>query len=86
MCAALAGGGALVDSPGIREFGLWHMEKQQIELGFREFRPLLGHCRFRDCQHQREPGCALQAALADGEIHPRRMESYRHIVSGLEDG
>ena len=82
----LPGGGALVDSPGIREFGLWHMERQQVEFGFREFRPLLGHCRFRDCRHQQEPGCALQAALAEGKIHPRRMESYRHIVAGLEDG
>ena len=55
-------GGALIDSPGIREFGLWHMEREQIERGFREFRPLLGLCKFRDCHHREEPGCAILAA------------------------
>jgi ribosome biogenesis GTPase len=81
----LPSGGALIDSPGIREFGLWHMEREQIESGFREFRPLLGHCRFRDCRHREEPGCALNAAVAAGEISERRMESYRHMVGSLQD-
>lgn len=79
-------GGSLVDSPGIREFGLWHMTRQQVEQGFREFRPLLGHCKFRDCQHQQEPGCALLAALESGQISAERLASYRHIVAELEDG
>ena len=82
----LPGGGALVDSPGIREFGLWHMTREKVEQGFREFRNLLGNCKFRDCRHQQEPGCALLAALDAGELSPRRMESYRYIVSQLEDG
>ena len=81
----LPSGGSLIDSPGIREFGLWHMSREQVEQGFREFRPLLGTCRFRDCRHVHEPGCALLAALADGVISQRRMDSYRHIVAGLED-
>ena len=68
-------GGELVDSPGIREFGLGHVSRQTIEEGFIEFRPLLGHCRFRDCKHDREPGCALLAALADGRIQEQRMHS-----------
>lgn len=78
-------GGALIDSPGIREFGLWHMEREQIEQGFREFRPLLGLCKFRDCHHREEPGCAILAAVAAGEISERRMDSYRLMVGSLED-
>ena len=81
----LPSGGSLIDSPGIREFGLWHMSREQVEQGFREFRPLLGTCKFRDCRHVHEPGCALLAALADGVISQRRMDSYRHIVARLED-
>lgn len=80
----LPGGGSLIDSPGIREFGLWHMGREQVELGFREFRRHLGHCRFRDCRHREEPGCAILAAVESGEISGQRMESYRRIVAGLD--
>lgn len=78
-------GGSLIDSPGIREFGLWHMTREQVEQGFREFRPLLGSCKFRDCQHQHEPGCAILAAAESGEISAGRLQSYRRIVASLED-
>jgi ribosome biogenesis GTPase len=78
-------GGTLIDSPGIREFGLWHMSKEQVEQGFREFLPLLGTCKFRDCQHEQEPGCAILGAVASGAIAERRMESYRYIVASLDD-
>jgi ribosome biogenesis GTPase len=61
------------------------MSREQVEYGFREFRPLLGHCKFRDCQHVHEPGCALLQALEDGVISQRRMDSYRHIVASLEE-
>ena len=81
----LAAGGDLIDSPGIREFGLWHMDRQQVERGFKEFDPLLGQCKFRDCQHQHEPGCALLEALQDGRISERRLASYRHIVASLQE-
>jgi ribosome biogenesis GTPase len=77
-------GGALIDSPGIREFGLWHMTREQVERGFREFRPFLGNCKFRDCQHRQEPGCAILSALEAGEISAGRLDSYRHIVNSLE--
>ncbi len=77
-------GGDLIDSPGIREFGLWHIDRQTLLEGFREFRPFLGYCRFRDCSHEQEPGCALQQALAEGRIEPRRMDSYRSILASLE--
>lgn len=76
-------GGELVDSPGIREFGLWHMDREQVLDGFIEFRPYLGHCKFRDCQHQSEPGCELLAALQRGEISQRRLASFEAIANSL---
>lgn len=78
-------GGDLIDSPGIREFGLWHIDHATLLEGFREFRPHLGLCRFRDCQHDQEPGCALREALEQGQIDPRRMESYRSILASLNE-
>lgn len=78
-------GGRLIDSPGIREFGLWHMNREQVERGFREFLPLLGTCKFRDCHHEQEPGCAILAALERGEVSTRRLKSYRYIVGSLEN-
>ena len=78
-------GGTLIDSPGIREFGLWHMSKAQVEQGFREFRALLGTCRFRDCQHEHEPGCAILDAAESGVVSATRLDSYRRIVASLED-
>jgi ribosome biogenesis GTPase len=81
----LACGGRLIDSPGIREFGLWHMNRAQVALGFKEFRPLLGNCKFRDCQHEREPGCAILQAVRAGAISEQRLASYRQIVASLEE-
>lgn len=78
-------GGDLIDSPGIREFGLWHITPAELLEGFIEFRPFLGHCRFRDCSHQQEPGCALKQALEDGHIDPVRMQSYQTILNSLDD-
>ncbi|OHC60359.1 MAG: ribosome small subunit-dependent GTPase A [Rhodocyclales bacterium RIFCSPLOWO2_02_FULL_63_24] len=74
-------GGTLIDSPGLQEFGLKHLTAQQIEFGFAEFRPFLGQCRFRDCQHDAEPGCAIKQALAEGIIHPRRLDHFRQFIS-----
>jgi ribosome biogenesis GTPase len=79
------GGGELIDSPGIREFGLGHVSRDDVEAGFIEFNDLLGTCRFRDCKHDREPGCALLKALEDGRVHPQRMASYRHILASLPE-
>lgn len=78
-------GGDLIDSPGIREFGLGHIERERIESGFIEFRPWLGRCRFRDCRHQQEPDCALREALAAGRISAQRMASFRTILADLEE-
>jgi ribosome biogenesis GTPase len=71
---------ALIDSPGLQEFGLGHLRRDEIEQAFPEFRPLLGHCRFRDCRHDREPDCALTAALRAGHIDPRRFAAYDRII------
>ena len=73
-------GGRLIDSPGIREFHLHHLPAPSVAAGFIEFQPYLGHCKFRDCQHDKEVGCALKAALDEGDISGVRFESYRRIV------
>lgn len=78
-------GGDLIDSPGIREFGMWHMDEAEVLEGFVEFRPFIGHCRFRDCQHQHEPGCALLKAVEDGEITEQRFRSYRMIINSMNE-
>lgn len=82
----LPNGGTLIDSPGLQEFGLKHLTPQQIEFGFAEFRPFLGQCRFRDCQHDAEPGCAIKQALAEGIIHPRRLDHFRQFISESRHG
>lgn len=79
----LPSGGDLIDSPGIRDFSLTHTNKEIIEQGFIEFEPFLGHCKFRNCTHQHEPGCALLKAIEDGKISLKRMNSYRHILESL---
>jgi len=78
-------GGQLIDSPGIREFGLWHMSAAEILEGFIELRPFIGHCRFRDCRHQQEPGCAIIKAYEQGIIGDKRMASYRHLRNSPND-
>ena len=70
----------IIDSPGMQEFGLHHLDAAGLESGFREFRPLLGQCRFRDCRHMTEPGCAIAAACERGEISEQRLASYRGLV------
>ncbi|CAA0081830.1 Small ribosomal subunit biogenesis GTPase RsgA [Zhongshania aliphaticivorans] len=76
-------GGSLIDSPGIREFALWNMDREKVLAGFIEFRPFLGLCRFRDCKHEHEPQCALLDAEAENKISPERMASYRQIIQSL---
>jgi ribosome biogenesis GTPase len=78
------GGGKLIDSPGIRDFGLWHLDAESIASGFREFRPFLGRCKFRDCTHLGDPGCAITAALAAGDICERRYASFCHLLQSIE--
>jgi ribosome biogenesis GTPase len=76
----LEGGGALIDSPGFQEFGLYHLSEGKLERAFPEFRPLLAHCRFYNCHHLHEPGCAILDALADGRIARGRHALYAQLV------
>lgn len=76
----LPAGGALIDSPGFQEFGLHHLTEGQLERAFVEFRPLLAHCRFYNCHHLHEPGCAVLHAVADGRIARERHALYAQLV------
>ncbi|GAP12308.1 ribosome small subunit-dependent GTPase A [Longilinea arvoryzae] len=70
-------GGAIIDTPGIREFGLWNVDGADLAYFFPELRPYLGKCRFgMDCRHQDEPGCAVRRAVTAGQISPYRYQSY----------
>ena len=80
----LPNGADVIDSPGIREFGLWHLDPASIAEGFVELRPFIGQCKFRDCQHQKEPGCAFKHALDNGNISKERFDSYWHMINSLE--
>jgi ribosome biogenesis GTPase len=73
-------GGTLIDSPGVRDFHLGKVEGMDLTSGFREFQAWLKQCRFNDCRHLTEPGCAVNAAVADGHILKRRMASYRRLL------
>jgi len=73
----LAVGGAIIDTPGIREFGLWDVDSADLALFFPEMRPFVGVCKFGlDCSHDQEPGCAIRRAVNAGEISPYRYQSY----------
>jgi ribosome biogenesis GTPase len=75
-------GGDLIDSPGVRDFRLGETAPADLARGFREFRPYLGLCRFQNCRHLSEPGCAVKAAVRKGEISERRLTSYTQLVNG----
>lgn len=80
----LSSGGWLGDSPGIREFGVWGVEKETLGEYFRDFEPYLGGCRFNTCTHSHEPECAVKEAVADGAIREARYDSYLRILESLE--
>lgn len=81
----ITGSGYIIDSPGVREFGLMKITAAEVLEGFIEFRPFIGHCKFRNCAHKNEPGCALLEALETGKIDPQRWQSYQRILASLED-
>lgn len=70
----------LIDVPGLQVFGLSHLNEEQILLAFPEFRPHLGDCRFRDCRHDQDPGCALQAAVAAEKATMPRLSLLRRLL------
>ena len=81
---ALPGGGMIVDMPGVRGLGLWESERG-LQAAFPDIVQLSEHCRFRDCAHENEPGCAVQEALRSGSLAPERLESYQHLVRENEE-
>jgi len=76
----LHGGGRLIDSPGVWEYGLWEMEQSELAHGFIDFRPFAGRCKFNDCVHAAEPGCAVQAAVEQEQILKWRYQSYLRLL------
>ena len=80
----LQNGGSLIDSPGVRSFRLGEIDRSTLENGFIEFKPYLGHCRFSDCSHTNEPGCALIEACNSGDISASRLENFRHMAQSLK--
>jgi len=77
--------GRLIDSPGIREFGLWNIDKNELSRGFKEIHQFSENCKFRNCLHQEEPSCAVIAAVNDGKISQQRYNSYLSIFDSLNE-
>jgi ribosome biogenesis GTPase len=65
----------------MKAFGLAHLEPSRIAEAFVEMRPFLGHCRFRDCRHDEEPGCAITAAVAAGRVAPHRLALLHSLLA-----
>ncbi|MCL2310043.1 MAG: ribosome small subunit-dependent GTPase A [Proteobacteria bacterium] len=72
--------GWIIDIPGMKVFGLAHLTPNELTDAFKDIAPLVAHCRFRDCRHDREPGCAVQKALHEGGIHPKRLELLQTLI------
>jgi ribosome biogenesis GTPase len=81
----LPDGGFVVDTPGLREIGMWNLSSGDLDECFLEFRPFLGNCKFGDCRHVHEPGCAVRAAVAEKLIGPSRYDSYLKLLGELEE-
>lgn len=73
----------IIDTPGIREFGLWQLSREELSLYFEEFETLAPHCRFNDCSHSHEPSCAVREAAASGALDANRYETYLRILASL---
>lgn len=81
----LPGGGRIIDTPGIREFGVVHISKQELSHYFREMLPYLNDCQFNNCLHTNEPECAVKQAVAEGHISEDRYISYYNILDSIND-
>lgn len=75
--------GQIIDSPGVRDFRLWEMSRDELLRGFKEFQPHLGLCRFNDCRHISEPNCAVRDALQRGEMSQQRYDSYALLLQQI---
>ena len=76
-------GAVLIDTPGMRELGLWNAE-EGVEVTFADILEIGAGCRYRDCIHQTEPGCAVLAAVETGELKPKRLESFQRLQREIE--
>lgn len=81
----LPGGGSIIDTPGMREFAIADIEKQELSHYFPEMRDLIHECQFNNCMHMNEPGCAIKQAVRDGQIHEDRFISYCTILDSIEE-
>ena len=79
----LEGGGVVADTPGFTDVGLGDVDAAELDRCFADFRPFLGGCQFNDCKHVHEPGCAVLAAVGEGQIQETRHQSYRSILAEL---
>ncbi len=82
----LPDGGHIIDSPGIREFGLSHIEKEELIAGFIDLAPLASDCKFRNCSHLNEPGCSFDHAVKLGKVSQQRVENFRKIFTSISGG
>lgn len=77
-------GGSVVDTPGMKMFGLWNVEAETVDQLYRDFHPFLGKCKFgASCTHEHEPGCAIKQAVQRGAISQRRYDSYKYLKGGI---
>ncbi len=83
-CYRLPGGGRMIDSPGVRSFRLGQLDFPQLQQGFLELSPYIGRCRFADCHHAHEPGCAIKQAVEAGAIDMRRLDNLLHMAQRLK--
>ncbi len=77
--------GYIIDTPGIKEFGLTDMVPEEVSGYFPEMRELLDNCQFNDCLHMKEPGCAVKEAVENGEISEERYHNYLSILQNLQE-
>jgi len=80
----LSSGGMVADTPGLREIGVWEVDPGELEWSFVEFRPYINRCKFYDCTHVHEPGCAVRQAVEEGEIAHERYDSYVRLLAEEE--
>ena len=80
----LKNGVMIIDTPGMRELGMWDVSEGLAD-AFADVEQFIGKCRFSDCKHEREPGCAIKAAVASGELDAARWESYRKLKEEAVD-
>jgi len=78
---SMPAGGRLIDSPGVWEYGLWRMEREELVSGFIEFQPFLGQCKFNDCRHDHEPQCAIREAAESGALLEWRYQTYLRLLN-----